>query len=425
PRPTYAAFRKEWDKHFAYETGFIVTSNEFFKLEGKWPLAFTVWVLKPEAQRKETEETVKVLDLTPLGKADLNVDWNEESLDDSLDQLISKHQIIRFDNSRGDIRNGLPLVVKGEKAVRQPRYDFSHSKKDSDLGKLVSGFPLKNESNHFELKRRCGDPKGGFIGFMDDNTPVRLLQDTCNRMSSSPDRIWLQLRPTFIDVNLTKIQTGPQDKYAYCSYDLDSAKVCFEWFCLTKVVNSRYPVWANQYNIWPINFSEGYRFEAYWYSLCFAFVMAENRCVVTRFEVDNPVPGAPEVFVDNPLSTNNPKTFWNTTLAPFASAHLKDGPSKAGAELVRAITGLYQLWNREYCKGQFIHSVGLQDEPYFRYFDYPDFLTPNSGLIQIRKFADINSKSDLIAGFSEISALTKEVREELYRLLVEEFKYFE
>ena len=43
PRPTYLNFRKIWDEHFLYDNGFIITSNEFFKLDGKWPLAFTMW----------------------------------------------------------------------------------------------------------------------------------------------------------------------------------------------------------------------------------------------------------------------------------------------------------------------------------------------------------------------------------------------
>ena len=44
PRPTYKAFRKIWDNHFKFHSGFIITSNEFFKLQGKWPLAFTIWI---------------------------------------------------------------------------------------------------------------------------------------------------------------------------------------------------------------------------------------------------------------------------------------------------------------------------------------------------------------------------------------------
>jgi hypothetical protein len=66
----------------------------------------------------------------------------------------------------------------------------------------------------------------------------------------------------------------------------------------------------------------------------------------------------------------------------------------------------------------------LQNEPYFRYFSYPDFLTPYSGLIHIRKYAEIHNLEDLQEQFAQISGLTNKVREELYRMLVEEGKYF-
>jgi hypothetical protein len=66
----------------------------------------------------------------------------------------------------------------------------------------------------------------------------------------------------------------------------------------------------------------------------------------------------------------------------------------------------------------------LQDEPYFRYLNYPDFLTIYSDFIQIRKYAEIHNLEDLQEQFTQISALTKKVREELYRMLVEEAKYF-
>jgi hypothetical protein len=52
-------------------------------------------------------------------------------------------------------------------------------------------------------------------------------------------------------------------------------------------------------------------------------------------------------------------------------------------------------------------------------------VTPHSGLIQIRKYAEIHNATDLLELFEKISAKTKEVREEIYRLLVEEFGYFE
>ena len=57
----------------------------------------------------------------------------------------------------------------------------------------------------------------------------------------------------------------------------------------------------------------------------FAFVLAENRCVVTKFERGNPVEGAPEVFVDNPLCPTNKESFWSTTLAPFVTLSAVEG----------------------------------------------------------------------------------------------------
>jgi hypothetical protein len=142
--------------------------------------------------------------------------------------------------------------------------------------------------------------------------------------------------------------------------------------------------------------------------------------VVTKFEKDNPVTGAPEVFVNNPLCPANPESFWSTTLDKEIS-----GQPALAKELVGKIKELYKHWNLNYCKGQVLQNVGLQDEPYFKYFDYPDFLTPYSGLIQIRQFAVIHGKEDLQNLFKEISTLTKKVKEEIYRLLIEEFRYFE
>ena len=264
---------------------------------------------------------------------------------------------------------------------------------------------------------------------MDDNTPLRIFQDTCDRCTNEPNRIWFQLRPGFIDVNLTKIQSGSPDKYGYAAYDLPSAKATCTWFAITKALNGKYPVWANQYDIWPPNIKKNYA--AYWHSLCFAFVLAENRCVVTKFEKDNPVKDAPEIFVDNPLSTNNKESFWNTTLKPYVKEGLatKEGFAKSETflciQLIEAITELYTYWNQEYCKGQTIEHVGLKQEAYFKYFSYPDFVTPNSGLIQIKKYAEVNSCTDLLNKFTDIQKLTSEVKKQLYKLLVDEFGYFE
>lgn len=428
PRPTYVGFRKIWDKHFKFHSGFIITSNVWFKLDGKWPLAFTIW--NYDYDEEGNNNTVKVLDLTHLEKPQLNLAWNMDDgeLRMELKNILTDVKEVVLDNSRGDIRELLPELEKNGKNIKQPRYDYSTAKNDKDKDKLISGFPLKDKERHFVLKRKCGEPNGNFVGFYDDLTPVRIKQDSCCRMSIHPDRVWFRLDNVFININQTKTFNGAPDKYGFCTYDLESAKATFSWFAITKALNGVYPVWANQYDIWAPKIKK--EFEDYYYSLCFAFVLAENRCVVTKFEKDNPIKGAPEIFVDNPLCPANPESFWSTTLEPFV-IQCEGGSSAVprndniALQLIEKIKELYKLWNLNYCKGQVLQNVGLQDEPYFKYFDYPDFLTPYSGLIQIRQYAGIHGKEDLQNLFKEISLLTKKVKEEIYRLLVEEFRYFE
>ena len=261
---------------------------------------------------------------------------------------------------------------------------------------------------------------------MDDCTPVRVKQEPSNRMSILPDRVWFQLRPTFIDINLTKIHNGAPDKYGYCAYDIESAKATCSWFGITKALNNNYPTWANQYDIWAPQLPA--QKEAIWYALCFAFVLAENRCVVTKFEKDNPVVGAPEIFVDNPLSTNNANGFWRTTLLPYIEENKKlleqDAQGKLALQLIGAVTQLYTMWNKNYTKGQFIQHAGLQNEPYFKFFSYADFLTKDSGLIQLKKYAGQETLTDMLQHFDVVTKLTKEVKVAMSDFLINDCKYF-
>lgn len=146
--------------------------------------------------------------------------------------------------------------------------------------------------------------------------------------------------------------------------------------------------------------------------------------MVTKFEKDNPVKDAPEVFVDDPLCPTNKESFWATTLQPFINQQKLDSESPA-ILLIDQITELYKYWNHNYCKGQYLYNVGLHTEPYFKYFNYPDFLTPCSGLIQIKKYAELQGDVELVNRFNEISKLSKSVKQQLYKLLVVDFKYFE
>ena len=417
PRPTYKQFRKTWDQNFTYLNGFITTSNEFFKLKGKWPLAFTIWQYEPNEERKNK---VKVLDLTEVKKNDLAFNWNDtdEELNPTVENYVNSFSFVNLDNSRGDIRVMLPELERKEKLVRQPRYNmYRNLTNDEKAQKVVSGFPLK-DNRHSNYSVPYGFVDGTLIGFMDDNTPVRLRQEPSERLSNDSDRVWFMLMSSFSSINLQQIHSGAANSRSYCAYDVLSSQALFSWYAISKSIFGRNPLWTNQYEIWQPNISQELKTD--WFALCYAFGLAENRCVVTKFEKDNPVIGAPEVWVDNPMSPNNGESFYRTTL----QQEIKKSKSVA-KDLATTIEEFYQYWNLNYTKGQILENVGLHEEAYFKYFDYPDFVTKDSGLIQIKKYADLNDCAELLEKISDISTKTKLVKEEIYRMLIKDFKYFD
>lgn len=410
PRPAFVNFREKWDRHFIYISGFIITSNEFFKVDGKWPLAFTIW--KYNYTESGNLNKPRLFDYTKLIKASLNINWNldNKSIEWILSGLLNNNRSIDFSINQSNIRNSYGLKL----------YDFIRTPTltEKKMSIMIGGLPKGDERRKNE--KTYGKSDGFHIGFMDNGTPVRIkARGDLDRFSILNLRsIWFRLDTAFKDINKAKCFNGATDTRSYCANDFETAKQCCTWFAISRSLVGVYPTWANQSDIWsPIINSQ---LEKYWHSLCFAFVLAENRCIVTKFEKDNPISGAPEIFVDNPLCPTNPDSFWSITLDKEISED-----HTLATYLVGKIKELYKTWNLKYCKGQFLQHVGLQDEPYFKYFSYPDFLTPYSGLIQIRKYAELNNCTDLIDLFSEIQVLSKKVKEEIYRILVQEFKYFE
>jgi hypothetical protein len=408
PRPTYVSFRKTFDKYFAYEAGFIILGSEFFKIQGRFPVSFTIWSYRHKPGGNKNR--IRVHDLTDLTGKDLQINWNLDSqtIRSRLKPLVSSRPIVNLSARRVLIKDWCGQLM----------YDFKRDPTQAELesGRIYGGLPQKDDRR--DNKKTYGIAHSQYVGFMDDNTPVRVKEDSAGRMSTKPDRVWSRLDSDFKGMNRTRLLSGPSDNRSFCAYDLNSARKILTWYALTKSLNGWYPVWANQCDIWAPKIPR--TTEKMFYSLCFAFGLAENRCVVTRFEKDNPIPANPEVFVDNPLCPTNPESFWSTTLA----SEVVEEP-KLASELVGLITELYRKWNRAYCKGKPIYSVGLQDEPYFKYFGYRDFLTPYSGLIQIRKYAEGCGAKDLLCLFEKIAVKTKETREEIHRLLTEDFSYFE
>lgn len=408
PRTTYVPFRRIWDKYFRFHSGFIITSNEFFKIDGRWPLAFTIWNYEHKEDNKPN--VVKVNDLTDLSHSDLDsIDWNQNdsSLDVILNRILKKSKKVKLDSSRGSIKDW----------IEQKMFDFKRdpTKEEKESNAIYGGLPLKDPRR--ANKKTYGVTNSDYCGLMDDCTPVRIKNRGDERFNGSLNSVWFRIDVGFIDLNKSRCQNGAPDQKGYCAYDLETAKRIFSWYCLTKALGG-YPLWANQYDVWTPSIKP--ELEKYWYSLCFAFVLAENRCVVTKFENDNPTQGSPEVFLENPLCPTSAESFWCKIL----DNEVVSGPDTA-KKLVDKIKELYKFWNTKYCKGQWIQNTGLHDEPYFKYFSYPDFLTPHSGLIQIKRYAENEGRADLLEKFAELNTLSKNVREEINRLLVEEFKYFD
>ncbi len=244
PRPSYVNFRSIWDKHFEYKNGFIVTSNEFFKLKGKWPLDFTMWKYNYNESR---ENAIKIHDYTYLKKHDLIVEWEEEEneTDFDLHTYVEKSKPIKYDNSRGDIRDSLPKI----KGNRQKMYDFKRSPNKTELNstEIYGGLPLKSPKR--ENKKTYGIENSKYIGFMDDCTPVRIKDDKYGRLKKAGN-VWFLLMTSFSQINSTQIHNGATHSRSYSAYDLKSAKATFSWFAVTKAHNGKYPTWANQYNLW-------------------------------------------------------------------------------------------------------------------------------------------------------------------------------
>jgi hypothetical protein len=407
PRPAYQEFRAKFDKYFKYQTGFIVTSYEFFKLTGRFPISFTIWTYNFTS--KGNKNHVKLKDYTHLISDDLNINWNVsfEVLDKQILKVIRNSKTIDFSLEKIFFKDYIHQTMLDIK--RDP------TKEEKLSNKIFGGLPLKDERR--KNIKTYGIVDSLYLGLMDNQTPVRIKSDSLNRIETNGKNIWFRLDSALADINKSQCMNAP-NRQSYCAYDLDSAKITFSWFAISKALNGRYPIWANQFDLWVPQILKNR--EKYFYSLCFAFGLSENRCVVTKFEKDNPVIGAPEVYIDNPLCPTNPESFWQTTLASSI-----DSKCKNAIGLITQITELYQVWNLEYCKGAKMENIGLDEEPYFRYFDYPDFLTPYSGLIQIKKYAEIHNAEKILQIFEQITQQTKNLKEEIYRVLVDDFKYFD
>ena len=155
PRPTYKAFRKIWDNHFKFHSGFIITSNEFFKLQGRWPLAFTIWIYDETAKQND----INLYDLTEWKKENLyTILWDnkdrEKEIDKELNKTLSKTKLVKFTDDKTFIKIW----------VNQKMYDFKRdpTKEELDSKNIFGGLPIKDERRG--NKKTYGISNSSFIG---------------------------------------------------------------------------------------------------------------------------------------------------------------------------------------------------------------------------------------------------------------------
>ena len=372
PKPSYLDFRREFDRRFEFVDGFIVTSSEFFALSGRFPVAFTVWQYSRSSGPRRNR--VELLDLTGLERADLSRDWTA---------LTASAARIELGRERPSIKSW----------VGQSMFDFKRDRRVDERGSATAG-GLPRADPRRRNKKTYGESSGDCIGFMDDGTPVRVRSRPDDPRFGKPSGqvLWFRIDSSFADVNKARcVGGGPPDQKGYAAYDLESARRICTWFGIAKAVNGRYPVWANQLEIWaPELDSRSLRDIE---SLCFSLCLAESRAVVTRFPKGDPVAGAALLRVRNPLCPIDPESFWSTVLAPALVRR-----PKLAWQLAEAVRSLYAHWKVQYCGGQ------ARADPHW-------------GLVQIAGHARVEGLTDLEHELAAIRELAAKVRDELFDLL--------
>jgi hypothetical protein len=142
-----------------------------------------------------------------------------------------------------------------------------------------------------------------------------------------------------------------------------------------------------------------------------AIAFADNECVEARFPANNPIIGAPEAFVANPMCPHDVESYWNKQ----AAALFRNRSSQTVADrLVAAVNELYAKWVALF-RMRTEQPIDIS-RPY--YLNGHGTLTASSGLLQIKDY--IEKKDDIVLRerFETVQRLLKDAKSEFYRLLL-------
>jgi hypothetical protein len=389
-RNIFADIRAHMLEAFDDVTGILVNGSEFFDVRGTWPVAFSVWRYRPNGKTLVKDRSIPLFDLTWVTKGQLaNIPWDKpEEMEQACQTILQQSQEVKIGVERVSIRDW-----SSEKML-----DFKRDRRKDERNQIiVGGLPLgdRRQSN----SKAYGESDGCFIGFMDDLTPCRVKRSTVNRP-------WFRLNSQFMDVKKNRCFSGPPTHWGFCASNLEVAKKLFVWYSLARTfLQHSYPMWADADDMWGPTISDGLGNTVCQFA--FAIGYAENECVETVFPANNPVPGVPELIINNPMTPLVAGSFWTTTMLPYCSQSVSPTPRK----LREAVDKLFDDWN---CFFKSQSELPISSKPY----SIDDRgLTVGAGILQIKDYAKEADDKTLQADLSEISGLLKSAKTEFFELV--------
>ncbi|MBT2185548.1 hypothetical protein [Sphingobium nicotianae] len=392
-RAIFRQIRREIAGVFEDVAGVLVDGSQFFDVQGKWPVAFTIWRYRGQEADLDANRPVNLIDLTWLKRKDLAaIAWNDPALSDAAcDNLLSDPRAAKASLGRD---------LEGIRAWSNQRMlDFKRDRRKSEQSNaIVGGLPLGDPRR--SNRKTYGEADGNFIGFMDDLTPCRVKR-------AEPGKPWFRLNSQFMDIRKNRCFSGPPTHWGYCATDVDSARKLFFWYSLARTfIQHPYPMWADAEDLWepqiPI------QHEARTFALSAAIAYAENECVETWYPANNPIHGTREVYVGNPFTPLVEESFWERTVRP--AVVLRSSPG--AAKLIEAVDTVFALWSKHL---GYRREIALNAEP--AYFIDARMLGRGAGLIQIRDYAEAAGHGALKEALAEVRSSLRLAKTEFHDLV--------
>lgn len=395
-RPVFQKIRSEIFGSFEDIGGIIVNSKEFFDVKGSFPVAFTIWKYNEGRKQLNPARAVEIKDLTWLRKKELaGIQWDSsQQYPKECEEILNDKRSISvaFGMTRENIK-----VWSG-----QTRKDIQREWRKTEKRGEPCGLP--SGDHRHERKKRLGEKDGNFIAFIDNNTPCRIKLDTMGKP-------WFRLNNQFMDCRKTRCLSGPPSHVGYCALDGEVAKRVFTWFALGRTFSSEgYPMWVDAMEMWGLDVTLEIQ------RISYAIGFAENECVETNFPANNPIKGVPEIIVTNPMSPMSRDSFWSKEMKSI----FDKGQSEAH-ELVDAVNKVYSSWKRHLGNKQEIQVT--YEQPYFI---GRGKLTINSGLIQIKDYAQNAEIPELLSSLGHMQEKLANLKTSFYAMLLDkkQLNYF-